>query len=187
MLRKITNNHDGKHDDKLTLTTEAALENFSDIVYRTAYGIAGQNADVQDIYQEVFMIFMKYGIKKEYNSWDHAKYWFIRVTVNCFHALNKKAKRQEELEKDSYFQIESEKSTSISNDSEVLEAVQELEENYRVVIHLFYYERYKIKEIAAILEENENTIKTRLSRGKKLLGGKLQKCPLGGKGYGKKA
>ena len=185
MLKKIRHSD----DNKLTLTTEVALEEFSDIVYRTAYGIAGQDADVHDIYQEVFMAFMKYSTEKEYNSWDHAKYWFIRVTVNCFHELNKKTRRREKLEKDSYLLNEGEKSALsvlMEDDSAVLEAVQELDEHYRIVIHLFYYERYKIKEIASILDENENTIKSRLSRGKKMLGKKLEKRQ-GGEGYGKKA
>ena len=177
-----------KHD-KLTLTTEVALEKFGEIVYRTAYGIAGQEADAQDIYQEVFMIFMKYGLKKEYNSWSHAKYWFVRVTINCFYTLNKKTKRQEILEKESYQLTNTKKlATSLQTyDSEILEAVQELDEKYRVVLHLFYYEHYKIKEIANLLDENVNTIKTRLLRGKKQLEEKLEKCPLGGKSYGKKA
>jgi len=37
-----------------------------------------------------------------------------------------------------------------------------------------YYEGYKISEIAQLLEENENTIKTRLARAKKMLQKKLE-------------
>ena len=37
------------------------------------------------------------------------------------------------------------------------------------MIHLFYYEDYSIREIAQILRISESNVKTRLSRGRKLL------------------
>ena len=44
-----------------------------------------------------------------------------------------------------------------------------LPEKYRIVIHLFYYEDYSVKEIAQILNLTESNIKVRLNRGRKLL------------------
>jgi RNA polymerase sigma-70 factor (ECF subfamily) len=41
--------------------------------------------------------------------------------------------------------------------------------NYRSVIHLFYFEDMSITQIAKTLQANENTIKTWLSRARKLL------------------
>ena len=58
--------------------------------------------------------------------------------------------------------------------SEVYDAVKELPDKYREVIHLFYYEELQIKEIAAILDRNEATIKTQLARGRQLLNDKLK-------------
>ena len=40
---------------------------------------------------------------------------------------------------------------------------------YRTVIHLFYYEEFTVKEIANILNSNESTVKSQLSRGRDLL------------------
>ena len=45
---------------------------------------------------------------------------------------------------------------------------------YRICLYLFYYEDYSVKEIAQALKEPENTIKTRLKRGRELLKKKLQ-------------
>lgn len=59
-------------------------------------------------------------------------------------------------------------------DSDVFEAVMTLPARYRLVIHLFYYEEYSVKEIAEILETPVNTVKSRLSRGRKLLKKKLK-------------
>ena len=37
------------------------------------------------------------------------------------------------------------------------------------MIHLFYYEEYSIEEISATLRSHPGTVKSRLSRGRKLL------------------
>jgi len=156
-------------EDKLTLTIESALEEFSDVVYRVAASFAQCEADARDIYQEVFMRFLKYGVGKEFNDLEHAKHWFIRVTINYHHTFASKAKRRKEVEKDSAYFKE-----KVRDHGEVTQALQELDEKYRTVIHLFYYQGYKIKEIADLLEKNENTIKTRLARGKRLLKDKME-------------
>lgn len=40
-------------------------------------------------------------------------------------------------------------------------------EKYRTVLILYYAEGFKVREIAQLLEMEENTVKTRLSRGRK--------------------
>ena len=52
---------------------------------------------------------------------------------------------------------------------ELFETVMNLPEKYRVVIHLFYYEDYSVKEIANILKISESNVKVRLSRGRMFL------------------
>ena len=44
-----------------------------------------------------------------------------------------------------------------------------LPDKYRIVIHLFYYEDYTVREIAEILKLSESNVKVRLSRGRTLL------------------
>jgi len=149
----------------MSLTAEDALNQFGGIVYRVAHNFAKNDADAQDIYQEVFMRFMKYGIKKEYESLDHVKHWLIRVTINCYHTFITKEKRREELEHASHQVIDEHE----KDHSALIEAVQYLDEKYRIVIHLYYYEDYKVREIAAILKESENTVKTRLTRARRLV------------------
>ena len=61
--------------------------------------------------------------------------------------------------------------TVIQNDEDhqLASAVMNLPIKYREVIYLFYFEEMPIKEIAAVIEVKENTVKTRLRRGKELL------------------
>ena len=51
----------------------------------------------------------------------------------------------------------------------VWEAVRELPEHYREVIHLYYYEGYSTKEIAKILQSRESTVRSNLKRGREKL------------------
>ena len=54
-------------------------------------------------------------------------------------------------------------------DGRLFEAVMQLPEKYRIVIHLFYYEDYSVREIAELLKRRENTVKSQLARGRMFL------------------
>ena len=57
-----------------------------------------------------------------------------------------------------------------TSESETLfETVMKLPEKYRIVIHLFYYEDYSVREIANVLRISESNVKVRLSRGRSIL------------------
>lgn len=60
-------------------------------------------------------------------------------------------------------------------------AIKKLSYKYREVIVLFYYEEFSIKEISALLDEPEGTIKNRLHRArqklKKMLEREEELCP----------
>ena len=53
---------------------------------------------------------------------------------------------------------------------ELKEALEQLDEKYRLPIMMFYGDGYSTKEIAAILNTPVSTIQTRLSRGREQLG-----------------
>ena len=48
-------------------------------------------------------------------------------------------------------------------------AIEQLRPEYREVIKLYYPDDLSVKQIAQILEKNENTIKTQLSRAREML------------------
>ena len=49
---------------------------------------------------------------------------------------------------------------------EFSELMKSLDEKYRTILLLYYGEGFKISEIAQLLDMEENTVKTRLSRGR---------------------
>ena len=54
--------------------------------------------------------------------------------------------------------------------------ISKLDEEERMVIILYYSDKYKIKEISRILRMNENTVKIKLHRARK----KIEKMKKGG-------
>ncbi len=53
-------------------------------------------------------------------------------------------------------------------------ALLQLPSEYRVIIHMYYYEGYKTKEISKILKVKEATVRARLARGRERLREPLQ-------------
>jgi RNA polymerase sigma-70 factor (ECF subfamily) len=157
--------------------TEAnrALDLYADTVRRICIIHLKNHADVEDIFQEVFLKYLLYG--PPFESDTHEKAWLIRVAINaCKDALKsffrKNVASFDELYNEPFYLQEEE--------SEVLSAVLSLPEKYRNVIYLHYYEGYPAVEIAKILGKNENTIYTWLGRARKEL-----KESLGGEPDGK--
>lgn len=46
---------------------------------------------------------------------------------------------------------------------------------YRIPIYLYYYEGYKLEEIAQILKENISTIKMRMKKAKEIIKKEMEK------------
>lgn len=107
------------------------------------------------------------------------KGWLIMITLNeCRSRMRKWSWKNIFLHYDSQFEtdivddIELSPEETLLNtwrDSQLHEAIGELAYKYREVITLYYFEELSIKEITEMISENENTIKTRLSRGRRLL------------------
>lgn len=156
--------------------TNRQLENYFKTYYAPCYRIAftqmKTRSDAEDVVQEVFLRLLKY--QPGFASLDHEKAWMIRTTLNlCRDVLKSRWSstiRMEELsieDKNSYV-------NPYVDTDDTLWTLLELPHMYRICLYLFYYEDYSIKEIAQAIEEPENTVKTRLKRGRELLKKKLQ-------------
>lgn len=150
-----------------------ALELYSDTVRRLCMIHLKNHADTEDIFQTVFL---KYALRSAaFESDEHERAWFIRVTINACKDLLKSFFRTRTTSLDEV----SELSTDLTTDlREVLDAVLGLPEKYREVVYLHYYEQYTAPEIAHITGKNTNTVYTLLNRARQMLREKL-----GGDGY----
>lgn len=139
-----------------------AVDNYSDSVYRMAYSYTYIKADAEDVLQNVFLKLFQSG--KDFNSGEHLKQWLLRVTVNECHNLHRSFWKRNIIHME-----EIEKSAQNFRTDDVIDlhnALQQLPSEYRVIIHMYYYEGYKTKEISKILKVKEATVRTRLARGR---------------------
>lgn len=147
------------------------VEKYFDMVYRLALSQTKNKEHADDVVQEVFLRYIK--TDKVFENEEHIKAWLLRVTINCSHNVfsNSWVQKTVPISEDIVFDTKEK--------GDVYYAVLELPQKYRAVIHLFYYEDMSVDEISKYLGINSSTIKSQLSRGRKLLRKKLE----GGYGF----
>lgn len=164
------------HRDLRVEQVSEIIKRNSNMVYRLAYSMVKTVQDAEDIHQEVFI---RYICKcPQFESNEHEKAWFIRVTTNLCKNLWKAAWRQKMVSMDA---LETEENGADSVESfqvqlmltqeeeKIVETVKRLPFKYRVVIHLFYYEEMSIEEIADSLNLKPSNVRTRLTRARRML------------------
>lgn len=141
-----------------------AIERYADTVRRICMIHLKNHADTEDIFQNVFL---KYVLSTTvFESKEHEKAWFIRVTINACRDLLKSFFRSRTVSLDTLLDQPAELT---QQDHTVLEAVLALPPKYRDVVYLHYYEGYTAPQIGQILKKNVNTIYTLLTRAKQAL------------------
>lgn len=145
-----------------------AIEQYSDTVRRLCLIHLKNDADTEDIFQTVFLKYVLSSVSFE--SEEHEKAWFIRVTINACRDLLRGFFRSRTTPLHELMERPAELQT---DHREVLDAVRSLPPKYRDVVYLHYYEEYTAPEIGRILGKNVNTVYTRLTRAKQMLREKL--------------
>lgn len=137
-------------------------EAYQVILYSSAYKLLLNQEDVADCIQETeIRAWMNITALKDESSFNT---WIFRIMMNVIKDyLNKKIEVVEFEEV--YMKSETHHNQTIDLEYEF----SQLSNKYRVPLVLYYYNGFNIKEIAKILNVSANTVKTRLSRGKKQL------------------
>ena len=157
-----------------------------DALYRTALRMIKNASDAEDLVQETFA--------KAYRFWDkfetgsNCRAWLFKIMTNIF--INEYRSRSRSPvsvnvdEVDDYYlykQLESidegedpEKQLfSKILDDDVKQAIEDLPDDFKMVIILNFLEGFSYQEIADITDLQLGTVKSRLHRGRKLLQKKL--------------
>jgi len=144
------------------ITLDEIVDKYRDLVYKLAFARTRNKNDADDIFQEVFLRYVRK--QPDFKSEEHAKAWFIRVTINCCKSFWEKLNRrnlEEEIDENITCEEESEEFMD--------EFLAQLPPDYRVVIHLFYYEDISTSDISKILHKKESTVRMQLTRARRLL------------------
>jgi len=137
----------------------AAIEKYSDMVRRICFLYLKNNADVEDVFQEVFLKFFKNF--DSFESEEHQKSWLCRVAFNQCKDLHKNFWRKNVVDLEGQ-----EISYELPEQSDLTKAVLELPADQKEVVYLHYYEGRPIPEIAGIMQINPNTAYSLLRRAK---------------------
>lgn len=131
-------------------------------IYRFIYSYTKNLYDADDILQSVFIKLYKH--PNLFNkSNDEIKKWLIKVSINECKNLFLSFWR-----KNVSFDYNDNISYSNQNDN-IMPFILKLPTKYRTIIFLYYYEGYKIDEIAHILNLSSTNIQTILYRAREKL------------------
>lgn len=128
----------------------------------------------KDIVQDVFLSFYT---SSNYEERGTLRAYLTKMTVNrCKDHLRSWSFRNLLFSHDWVETIHKQQDPLILNEerAELAITILKLPMKYREIIIFYYYEEYKIKEIAAFLELSENTVKSRIVKARKLLREKLK-------------
>lgn len=134
--------------------------------YRIAYSYVKNADDALDIVQEA--VFKALISLTSLNNPDYFRSWFYKVLINT--ALDFIRKQKKIISVDSEFLSDLDKGRMDTYpDIDLHRSLLKLPEDYRSIIILRFFEDLKIEEVAEILDENVNTVKTRLYKALELL------------------
>lgn len=143
---------------------------YGNMVYRLAYARLQNRHDADDIFQEVFLRYVRRA--PVFDSYEHGKAWFLRTTINCCKNLWMSAWQRKTT---ALTEIEEQPVIYDTGEAQMLaEALAELPVKYRTVLHLYYYEGLTAEEISRIQQIPAGTIRMQLTRGRTLLKEKLE-------------
>ena len=135
------------------------MEKYKTALYKVAKSYLGSEDDIADVMQAT--VLAAYEHIKELKNASYFKTWLTRILINqCkdFLRQQKKYVVSDKIAETPYEMPE--------NNREFYELIKELPEDYRMIFLLYYGEGFKTNEIAQILDVNENTVKSRLRRGR---------------------
>lgn len=140
---------------------EEAYDACGPAVYRLAMVYLGRPADAEDVTQETFVRLLCRA--PAFADEEHRRRWLLRVAANlCRDQLHGFWRKR-------VTELDDALPAAPAEEREAARAVMALPEQYRLPIHLHYYEGYSVAEIASILKLGQSAVKMRLKRGREML------------------
>ncbi|WP_253199168.1 sigma-70 family RNA polymerase sigma factor [Clostridium gasigenes] len=147
------------------------IKNNKVYLYKIAYSYVKNQDDALEIIQECsYKAMLNIGKLKETN---YFKTWITRILINCsidfLKAKNNQISFNDEIRLEPIT-----KSISIDEKLDLYKAIDLLNDKYKTVIILKYFNDMTIEDISKIIEIPQNTVKTYLRRAKNKLGNSLE-------------
>lgn len=138
---------------------ESVLDNYGSSILRLSYSYLHNMSDAEDVLQDTMIKLLK--TNPTFESDEHEKAWLLKVCANLSKNRIKYNKIRKTDELNDQLIYEDREDLSF-----VWSAIKKLPPKYSEIIHLFHYEGYSTSQIAKILNKNESTVRSSLSRGR---------------------
>lgn len=151
---------------------EKTIQKYKKTVYGIAFTHLKNKQEADDVFQEVFLLYFQKDISFENEECKRA--WLIKTTINKCRQSNHNlwntiVDKKEEVNIAQTVDIAS------KEESDVYNAVLQLDVKYRTPLYLHYFIGMPIEEIGKIMKIRSNTISVRLNRAKKILRKRLER------------
>jgi len=130
-------------------------------LFRTAVVIMKNKANAEDILQDVFIKLMEKSPRFE--SHAHETAWLMKVTVNLCKSRLRSYWWKKIIPLLDTYPAQTDEQQSLT------QTILSLPAKYRIIINLYYYQGYSVKEIAEITERKESTVRKDLTRARRML------------------
>lgn len=148
----------GDNEAFLVLINENKLN-----IYRVARGILSNEHDIEDAIQNT--IIKAYEKINTLKKNEFFRTWLVRILINECNEIIRRNKRVVSINESNH----EERYNDCYENIDLTKAINSLSEELRVTTVLFYFEDMSIKDIASILNIPNGTVRSRLSRARKIL------------------
>lgn len=136
------------------------------LLFRYAYRLSGDRADAEDLTQQTFLIAQKK--LSQLREMSFARSWLCTILRNLF--LKKVSQKITPVSLSPKFELVSEEAVVPELTSQELQcALNDLPEDFRIPLLMFYFEERSYKEISTELSIPLGTVMSRLARAKSFL------------------
>ncbi len=147
------------------------VDQYKQLVFSAIYRLVSDASDAEDLAQESFI--RAFNKLDQYNGEAKFSTWLYRIAINQALSFRRKKNFSTALDEDKTVLPSPHNSDHIVLKKEqrvyVQKAMDLLQEDDALVLSLFYLNELSLKEITAIIEVPENTLKVRLHRARKRL------------------
>ena len=132
-------------------------------IYRVARGILSNEHDIEDAIQNtVIKAYEKINTLKKN---EFFRTWLVRILINECNEIIRRNKRVVSINESNH----EERYNDCYENIDLTKAINSLSEELRITTVLFYFEDMSIKDIASVLNIPNGTVRSRLSRARKIL------------------
>ncbi|MFH1299967.1 MAG: sigma-70 family RNA polymerase sigma factor [Planctomycetota bacterium] len=142
------------------------VDQYYQLLFRYAYRLSGDSADAEDLTQQTYLIAQKK--LSQLRDMSFARAWLCTILRNLF--LKNVSQKIRPVSLDQTFDLVSEAAVVPELTSQELQcALNELPQDFRIPLLMFYFEERSYKEISTELSIPLGTVMSRLARAKSFL------------------